>query len=319
MWLLIILAHRSFQYANRLFMTHYPQSISYVKRNFGAIKILGLVLSFWSPFSHSGNLYVYRNNSGTTLLTNHKITGGGYVQQRVTYYPDSNVHRYSNWGKTEAAVAPSASKYKNEFDTLIRAAAQQYGVAEGLVKAVMHTESGFNTQARSPVGAQGLMQLMPATARRFNVSNAFDPVQNIQGGTRYLSYLLKRFNNNTTLALAAYNAGEGNVDKYGGIPPFRETQDYVRRVISRYQNLYQGQLQLEQSTLAQSYQSQPANMPDSQSEPTIIATTPTYSAQNNGARREIVYSNGTYTDRPAKSRTYVNDHAIVSSTIQIAD
>jgi hypothetical protein len=84
---------------------------------------------------------------------------------------------------------------------MIRQAAQQHGVSEGLIKAVMHTESGFNINARSPVGAQGLMQLMPATARRFNVSNAYDPQQNIFGGARYLSWLLKRFNGNTQLAL----------------------------------------------------------------------------------------------------------------------
>ena len=300
-------------------MKHMRQPLFTLKSKIWASSIYGLTLMCSSPLCHSGNLYVYRDNSGTTLLTNHKMTGAGYVQQRVTYYPDSNVHRYSNWGKTEAAVAPSASKSKNAFDAIIRAAAQSYGVAEGLIKAVMHTESGFNTQARSPVGAQGLMQLMPATARRFNVGNAYDPVQNIQGGTRYLSYLLKRFNNNTALALAAYNAGEGNVDKYGGIPPFRETQDYVRRVTSRYQNLYQGQLQLDSSATSPTNDSMQASVNSSQSEPTIIATSPKYPAQTSYARREIVYSNGTYTDRRASSRTYVNDNAIVSSQIQITE
>lgn len=133
---------------------------------------------------------------------------------------------------------PSASVNRNNFDQIISNAANRHGVSVGLVKAIMHTESGFNPNARSPVGAQGLMQLMPATARRFNVSNAYDPYQNIEGGVRYLSWLIKRFNGNLTLALAGYNAGEGNVDKYGGVPPFRETRDYVQRVLTRYHNLY---------------------------------------------------------------------------------
>jgi Soluble lytic murein transglycosylase and related regulatory proteins (some contain LysM/invasin domains) len=147
---------------------------------------------------------------------------------------------------------PSYSRNKNAFDNIIKQAAAQHGVSEGLIKAVMHTESGFNTNARSPVGAQGLMQLMPATARRFNVSNAYDPHQNIMAGARYLSWLLKRFNGNTSLALAGYNAGEGNVAKYGGIPPFRETQDYVRRVTSRYSNLYAGSLSVSGSSSSNS-------------------------------------------------------------------
>lgn len=131
--------------------------------------------------------------------------------------PDSNIHSYSNWGLQRLRFYQAIAK-QNAFDHIIKQAAQQHGVSEGLIKAVMHTESGFNVNARSPVGAQGLMQLMPATARRFNVSNAYDPQQNIFAGAKYLSWLLKRFNGNTQMALAAYNAGEGNVDKYGGIP-----------------------------------------------------------------------------------------------------
>ncbi len=105
---------------------------------------------------------------------------------KVTYYPDSNIHSYRNWGNSEASVLPSYSRNKNAFDHIIQQAAQQHGVSEGLIKAVMHTESGFNVNARSPVGAQGLMQLMPATARRFNVSNAYDPHAKHYGGCKIL-------------------------------------------------------------------------------------------------------------------------------------
>lgn len=135
-------------------------------------------------------------------------------------------------------VASSRSANRNTYDIIIESIADKYGVARGLVKAVMHTESSFNPYARSPVGAQGLMQLMPATARRFNVSNSYDPQQNIEGGVKYLSWLMRRFNGDLRLVLAAYNAGEGNVDKYGGIPPFKETQNYVKRVLDRYHGLY---------------------------------------------------------------------------------
>lgn len=195
-------------------------------------------ISFMALPTHAGQVYMYKDSKGSTLLTNKKSSDQSLQRIKITYYADSNIHNYSNWGSSESSVLPSYSKNKNAFDHIIRQAASTHGVSEGLIKAVMHTESGFNTNARSPVGAQGLMQLMPATARRFNVSNAYDPHQNIMAGAKYLAWLLERFNGNTSLALAGYNAGEGNVSKYGGIPPFRETQDYVRRVNSRFQNLY---------------------------------------------------------------------------------
>ncbi len=116
------------------------------------------------------------------------------------------------------------------YEAEIRAAARLHGVDEAIVRAIIHAESAFNPRALSRVGAQGLMQLMPATARRFGVGDPFDAGQNIQGGVQYLAWLLKRFNGNLTLAAAGYNAGEGAVDRYKGVPPYSETRRYVERV-----------------------------------------------------------------------------------------
>lgn len=126
------------------------------------------------------------------------------------------------------------------YDSLIQDSARRHGVNPALMKAVMKQESHFNPNARSPVGAQGLMQLMPATARRFGVSDSFNPAQNIEGGAKYLAYLNKMFRGDLTKVIAAYNAGEGNVKKHGGVPPFRETQDYVRKVTANYANFSGG-------------------------------------------------------------------------------
>ncbi|MFN8615334.1 MAG: lytic transglycosylase domain-containing protein [Vampirovibrionales bacterium] len=116
----------------------------------------------------------------------------------------------------------------------ITQAAQQYQVDPALVAAVIQQESGFNPQAHSKAGAQGLMQLMPATAHSLGVSDALDPVQNIAAGTRYLSQQLAEFKGNIPLALAAYNAGSGAVKRHGGVPPYAETQQYVQRILKQY-------------------------------------------------------------------------------------
>jgi soluble lytic murein transglycosylase-like protein len=112
----------------------------------------------------------------------------------------------------------------------VRAAAAEFGVDEAVVRAIIHAESAFRPNAVSHAGAQGLMQLIPATASRFGVSDVFDPNQNIRGGVQYLAWLLKRYEGNLTLAAAGYNAGEGAVDRHGGVPPYAETQRYVQRV-----------------------------------------------------------------------------------------
>jgi soluble lytic murein transglycosylase-like protein len=119
---------------------------------------------------------------------------------------------------------------RNAFDAEIQAAAAVYTVDESLIRAIIHAESAYHPDALSPRGAQGLMQLMPATQKELQVEDVFDPLSNIEGGTQYLARLLNQFDQDVELAAAAYNAGPGAVKEYGGVPPYRETREYVRRV-----------------------------------------------------------------------------------------
>jgi soluble lytic murein transglycosylase-like protein len=136
----------------------------------------------------------------------------------------------TNFGFARAARNPA------EFDSIINACALEYGVDRALVKAVIHAESGYNPKALSNKGAAGLMQLMPGTAHDLKVADSFNPSDNIRGGVRYLRFLLDTFKGNVSLALAAYNAGLAKVAKYGGIPPYEETRNYVSKVLSYQRN-----------------------------------------------------------------------------------
>lgn len=134
-----------------------------------------------------------------------------------------------------SSLSETEKKYtKEEISDIISEISSKHGVNEKLVRALIKQESGFNPTIVSKAGAVGLMQLMPATAESLGVSNSKDPVQNVDGGVRYLKSLMKKYNGNLILSLAAYNAGPGAVDKYKGVPPYKETQNYVKNILANY-------------------------------------------------------------------------------------
>ncbi|CCZ50105.1 TPA: lytic transglycosylase [Candidatus Gastranaerophilales bacterium HUM_8] len=141
-----------------------------------------------------------------------------------------NANIYSAQAETGAEKISTREQIKN----IVFRAAKKHGVDEKLVNALIKQESGFNPNARSKVGAMGLMQLMPATAKGLGVTNPMDPEQNVEGGVKYLKSMLNKYNGNVILALAAYNAGPGAVDKYDGVPPYKETQNYVKSILANY-------------------------------------------------------------------------------------
>jgi soluble lytic murein transglycosylase-like protein len=137
-----------------------------------------------------------------------------------------------------------------DLDWIIFHAGEKAGVDPRFIHAVIQQESKYNPKAVSPVGAKGLMQMMPATAERFGLKDPFDPTANVEAGTKYLKWLLKRFDGDVSLALAGYNAGEGSVDKYKGVPPYSETQNYVKKIVSHYGKTYHPVLTPDDAKLA---------------------------------------------------------------------
>ncbi len=150
----------------------------------------------------------------------------------VTTYEASDYLAEERRHRMHRAVVftPSSIQLPDAFDEFIYESSERHGVSFSLIKAVIYCESSYVQNIVSKKGAQGLMQLIPATAKRFGVEDSFNPEQNIEGGTKYLKFLLKKYDGDRRLALAAYNAGEGAVDKYGGIPPYRETINYVDKI-----------------------------------------------------------------------------------------
>jgi soluble lytic murein transglycosylase-like protein len=181
--------------------------------------LLSFAIAVVAAADANAQIYAWRDVNGTLVLSDRKLNDGA-----LTYdVPESSSIRSTT---PMADVAP-----RDRFEPLIREHATRHALRVELVRAVIQVESGYNPRARSPKGAMGLMQLMPATARQLGVRNPFDPAENIRGGCAYLRQLLDRYQGNEELALAAYNAGSGAVDRHGhAIPPYQETREYVRKV-----------------------------------------------------------------------------------------
>jgi hypothetical protein len=192
----------------------------------GYIRTVLVVFALWGLGSTAqADIFVYQLPGGARVVTDHPLNNHDYKLVRHSKNSKGAGTLVSSRRIAYAITDPTA------YDRLIRRTATAHQVDAALVKAVMHIESAFNPHAVSHMGAQGLMQLMPETAQRYGAEDLFDPVQNVRAGVLYLKDLQKLFKNNTRLVLAAYNAGENAVLRHKGIPPYDETQDYVRKVM----------------------------------------------------------------------------------------
>ena len=199
---------------------------------FSVLTLLGLC----SPIvAKAGGIYIYTSDDGSVSLSNVPED-----QRYKVLLAEDSPSLVSQPGRSDRR-SPRVSLSKERFDQVVEQTALTYGLESSLLHAVISVESGYNPAAISPKGARGLMQLMPGTARRYGVADAMDPVQNVQGGARYLRDLLKMFNSDKHLAVAAYNAGENAVARYGNqIPPYRETVSYVPKVMRYYEHYQSG-------------------------------------------------------------------------------
>lgn len=178
--------------------------------------VLAAVVTAICPSTSAAQIFIARDADGTTVLSGKRLDR----PTQVFHVPGAPAYRTTTEG---------LPRHAELFEDLVQVHSQKQSLRPELVRAVIQVESGFDPRATSPKGAMGLMQLMPDTARALGVIDAYDPEENIRGGTAYLRQLLNKFGSEQ-LALAAYNAGPGAVDRYEGVPPYRETKDYVRKV-----------------------------------------------------------------------------------------
>ncbi len=194
------------------------------------LALIAGVFTAMGPVAAADRTYVYKEADGTLWYTNVTPTSQDLSQFTLIDVRGRGPATASCRGMNSRKLEHRAVS----FNSTIERMAQEFQIDAKLVKAVVRNESCFDKMALSHAGAQGLMQLMPATAEELGVTDPFDPVQNIRGGTKYLSKLIKKYNNNLALALSAYNAGPGSVARYNGVPPFPETQNYIERVMKTY-------------------------------------------------------------------------------------
>ncbi|MDI7267986.1 MAG: lytic transglycosylase domain-containing protein [Myxococcota bacterium] len=199
-------------------------------------KLLPVVALAWTA-SAVADIYVYVDEHGVTHVTNRPDGRGQWRRYMETDDPERR--RPREGVVTVPARDRSPDRY-SRYDGHIREAATLYRIPEALIRAVMRVESDYDPNVVSWAGAQGLMQLMPGTAARMEVSDPFDPRQNILGGTRYLRFLANLFQGDLVLTIAAYQAGEGSIVRYQGVPPYSSTHGYIRKVLEHYYRFLAG-------------------------------------------------------------------------------
>lgn len=233
--------------ASRFLPSHFidPLRVIVLKLDMAQIALIAILILTIAP-SAWADVYKYVDEAGVVKLTDVPLSGNirqnlerKYKIKGPSYYVPPTRYMYP-----EASLWSSSAR-ADQYRSMIDDHASRHSLDPKLLEAVIKTESNFNSQAVSNKGAIGLMQLMPSTAYLMGVDNPRDPEQNIAGGSRYLRSMLERFNGDLTLALAAYNAGPVNVEKYGTVPPFAETQNYIRRIYS----LYRGEKKIKDSTV----------------------------------------------------------------------
>jgi soluble lytic murein transglycosylase-like protein len=195
-----------------------------------AVLLLIIIISMSFAMQAKADIYRYEDDEGIVHFTDAPTD-----KRFIIFMRDIKKDRLL---RTKLGLSRTANPA--EYEQIIKTCSDKYGVSASLIKAVIHAESGYNPNAVSNKGASGLMQLMPGTARSLKVSNSFNPKDNVEGGVKYLRFLLDTFRGDVSLALAAYNAGLNKVARFGGIPPYAETRTYVNRVLS-YMQSYQAE------------------------------------------------------------------------------